>query len=228
MSRDRDPVMRRRRSNEDRNAHDAHDGHLDSHRLEGGLVPSARPARKTSLFGKPTFGGPTETKKPGPSLLQDASPVGRGAPGFLRLPVCLLAVNWPLVQIPADRHATTGTCVLGRSLFVRIAAESKRFFSHGGKFPNRHKNYIHRRSRKATLASAKSKSGRFTKMTTRGRGAPGAVQFCSTVIDITQIWSRNYRFIVFTPIVTIHIRRNYRSGLCVLQSGMILSCKHAP
>jgi hypothetical protein len=30
---------------------------------------SARPARKTSLFGKPTFGGPTETKKPGPSLL---------------------------------------------------------------------------------------------------------------------------------------------------------------
>lgn len=30
---------------------------------------SARPARKTSLFGKPAFGGPTETKKPGPSLL---------------------------------------------------------------------------------------------------------------------------------------------------------------
>jgi hypothetical protein len=30
---------------------------------------SARPARKTSLFGKSAFGGPTETKKPGPSLL---------------------------------------------------------------------------------------------------------------------------------------------------------------
>jgi hypothetical protein len=33
MPRDSDPVMRRRRSNEDSNAHDAH---LDSHRLEGG------------------------------------------------------------------------------------------------------------------------------------------------------------------------------------------------
>ena len=34
-----------------------------------GKSRSARPARKTSLFGKPAFGGPTETKKPGPSLL---------------------------------------------------------------------------------------------------------------------------------------------------------------
>lgn len=53
-------------------------------------VPTARPARKTSLFMTLTFGGPTETKKPGPSLLQVAIPLGRGSPVSLRLPV----FNW--------------------------------------------------------------------------------------------------------------------------------------
>ena len=53
-------------------------------------VPTARPARKTSLFMTLTFGGSAETKKPGPSLLQVAIPLGRGSPVSLRLPVC----NW--------------------------------------------------------------------------------------------------------------------------------------
>jgi len=34
-----------------------------------GNTRSARPARKTSLFDELVFGEPTETKKPGPSLL---------------------------------------------------------------------------------------------------------------------------------------------------------------
>ena len=96
-----------------------------------GNVPSARPARKTSLFGRRPLEGRQRPKKPGPSLLQVASPVGRGSPVRLRLPVLTGAVDWPLVQIPADRHATTGTCVLGKGLFVRIEARRKGFLRRG-------------------------------------------------------------------------------------------------
>ena len=52
-----------------------------------GKVPSARPARKTSLFGRRPLEGRQRPKKPGPSLLQVASPVWRGSPVRLRLPV---------------------------------------------------------------------------------------------------------------------------------------------
>ena len=51
-----------------------------------GNIPSARPARKTSLFGRRPLEGRQRPKKPGPSLLQAASPVWRGAPVRLRLP----------------------------------------------------------------------------------------------------------------------------------------------
>jgi hypothetical protein len=44
------------------------------------------------------------------------------------------AVDWPLVQIPADRHTTTGTCVLGNLLFGRIVPKRKRFFGRRAKF----------------------------------------------------------------------------------------------
>ena len=36
-----------------------------------------------------------------------------GSPPAAGLP---RAVDWPLVQIPADRHTATGTCVLGRTI----------------------------------------------------------------------------------------------------------------
>ena len=52
-----------------------------------GKIPSARPARKTSLFGRRPLEGRQRPKKPGPSLLQAASPVWRGTPVRLRLPV---------------------------------------------------------------------------------------------------------------------------------------------
>jgi hypothetical protein len=55
-----------------------------------GGFPSARPARKTSLFGKPTFGGSTETKKARSVVaLSRDPPQRRGSPVRLRLPVYL-------------------------------------------------------------------------------------------------------------------------------------------
>jgi hypothetical protein len=79
----------------------------------GDSLPHARQDRQASSVVRP-LEGQQRPKKPGPSLLQVASPVWRGAPVCLRLPVFLRVVNWPLVQIPTDRHTTTGTCVLGK------------------------------------------------------------------------------------------------------------------
>ena len=65
-----------------------------------------------------------------------SSRVPRSA-GFAGLPPAAglsRAADWPLVQIPTDRHTTTGTCVLGKVLFVRIVAERKRFFALGRRF----------------------------------------------------------------------------------------------
>src|SRR5277367_4581444 len=79
----------------------------------GREMPVRTPGKIDKPLWTPTFGGPTETKKARsvvassrvPRLAGFAgSPPAAGLPG---------AVNWPLVQIPADRHTTTGTCVLG-------------------------------------------------------------------------------------------------------------------
>ena len=96
-------------------------------------LPHARQDRQASSVSRP-LEGRQRPKKPGPSLLQVASPVWRGAPVRLRLPVFPRAVDWPLVQIPADRHTTTGTCVLGKRLFGRIVLNCKRFFPPAARF----------------------------------------------------------------------------------------------
>src|ERR1700691_1013583 len=88
----------------------------------GKSLPHARQDRQASSVRRP-LEGRQRPKKPGPSLLQVASPVWRGAPVCLRLPVFSKVVDWPLVQIPTDRHTTTGTCVLGDLLFGRITRE---------------------------------------------------------------------------------------------------------
>ena len=77
-------------------------------------LPHARQDRQASSVRRP-LEGRQRPKKPGPSLLQVASPVGRGTPVRLRLPIFTRAVDWPLVQIPTDRHTTTGTCELGKA-----------------------------------------------------------------------------------------------------------------
>src|ERR1700729_4117800 len=91
-----------------------------------------RPVRTPGKIDKPlwapTFGGPAETKKARsvvassrvPRLARFAgSPPAAGLPG---------AVNWPLVQIPADRHTTTGTCVLGKISIWANRAWAQGFF----------------------------------------------------------------------------------------------------
>jgi hypothetical protein len=131
---------------------------VHSHRLEG-RIPVRTPGKKDKPLWAPTFGGPTETKKARsvvassrvPRLAGFAgSPPAAGLPG---------AVDWPLVQIPADRHATTGTCVLGESLFVRIAPWRKRFSrSEATILRQRHK--IVRNQKLAGRRSASPRAGR--------------------------------------------------------------------
>ena len=100
---------------------------------KGDSLPHARQDRQASSVSRP-LEGRQRPKKPGPSLLQVASPVGRGAPVCLRLPVFSRAVNWPLVQIPADRHTTTGTCVLGNRGIGPNGAIYKHYFRAGQNF----------------------------------------------------------------------------------------------
>ena len=96
-------------------------------------LPHARQDRQASSVSRP-LEGRQRPKKPGPSLLQVASPVWRGAPVCLRLPVFRRAVDWPLVQIPADRHTTTGTCVLGKMVICANCRRTQAFFCRRGAF----------------------------------------------------------------------------------------------
>ncbi len=113
-------------------------------------LPHARQDRQASSVSRP-LEGRQRPKKPGPSLLQVASPVGRGTPVILRLPVLSKVVNWPLVQIPTDRHTTTGTCVLGKCLFGRIVRYCKRFLSVSRIFPHCRKTVRIVRARSGAL-----------------------------------------------------------------------------
>jgi hypothetical protein len=91
--------------------------------------PVRTPGKIDKPLWAPTFGGPAETKKARsvvassrvPRLAGFAgSPPAAGLPG---------AVNWPLVQIPADRHTTTGTCVLGKETIWANRALAQGVFS---------------------------------------------------------------------------------------------------
>src|SRR5258708_31941565 len=93
-----------------------------------GKSRSARPARKTSLFGKPTFGGPTETKKPGPSLLQVASPVWRGSPVRLRLSVCSRWLTGLLSGSPPTDTRPQARAKLGKEISTQITPSAQAFF----------------------------------------------------------------------------------------------------
>ena len=92
---------------------------------------SARPARKTSLFGKPALDAGRDEKARSVVAL---SRVPRWA-GFAGSPPAAgpcPAVNRPLVRIPANRHATTGTCEFGQTESKRFAARYKSFFLKNG------------------------------------------------------------------------------------------------
>src|SRR5271155_101290 len=66
-----------------------------------GKPPSARPATRLAPLHHPTFDKVGRTKKPGPSLLQAASPARRGSPVRLRLSVPLRRLTGLLSGSPS-------------------------------------------------------------------------------------------------------------------------------
>ena len=95
-----------------------------SHRLdEEKSRPHARQDRQASLGAD--FGGPAETKKARSVVASSRVPRLAGFAGSPPAAGLPRAVDWPLVQIPADRHTTTGTCVLGGPLCVRNRASAQ-------------------------------------------------------------------------------------------------------
>src|SRR5579872_1102763 len=92
-----------------------------SHRLDE-ESPVRTPGKIDKPLWAPAFGGPAETKKARSVVASSRVPRWAGFAGSPPAAGLLGAVDWPLVQIPADRHATTGTCVLGkRSIWANRA-----------------------------------------------------------------------------------------------------------
>src|SRR5271156_5627811 len=104
-----------------------------SHRLER-RYPFRTPGKKDKPLRLPAFGGLTETKKARSVVASSRVPRWAGCAGLPPAAGLSRAVDWPLVQIPADRHTTTGTCVLGESSFGRIVPKRKRFLRSRAKF----------------------------------------------------------------------------------------------
>jgi hypothetical protein len=97
-------------------------------RLDWENSQSARPARKTSLFGKPALEAGRDEKARSVVAL---SRVPRLA-GFAGSPPAadpFAAVNRPLVRIPANQHTTTGTCEIGHEQRYAIRHALQVFFS---------------------------------------------------------------------------------------------------
>ena len=79
-----------------------------------GRTRTARPARSSASSVSRPLEGRQRPKKPATSLLQVTFPAESEVRRFrLRLPI-FPAVLRPLVRNSADRHATTGTCEIGR------------------------------------------------------------------------------------------------------------------
>jgi len=96
-------------------------------RLDWENSHSARPARKTSLFGKPALEAGRDEKARSVVAL---SRVPRLA-GFAGSPPAadsFAAVNRPLVRIPANQHTTTGTCEIGQEERYAIRHALQEFF----------------------------------------------------------------------------------------------------
>src|SRR5271167_4030505 len=99
-----------------------------SHRLER-RYPFRTPGKKDKPLRLPAFGGLTETKKARSVVASSRVPRWAGCAGLPPAAGLPGAVDWPLVQIPADRHATTGTCVLGSAVICSNRAEAQALFS---------------------------------------------------------------------------------------------------
>ena len=119
-------------------------------RLDGS-DPVRTPGKEKQASSVPTFGGPARPKKPVRRCFKLRPPWSAGLAGFpsgCRLlsgsvfppgsppwgshpsgiePKTLAAVR-PLVRMPTNRHAATGTCELGRAHIRMMAPRYKRFF----------------------------------------------------------------------------------------------------
>ena len=91
--------------------------------------PVRTPGKKDKPLWAPTFGGPAETKKARSVVASSRVPRLAGFAGSPPAAGLPRTVNWPLVQIPADRHTTTGTCVLGKIIICANRALAQEFFS---------------------------------------------------------------------------------------------------
>ena len=93
--------------------------------------PVRTPGKIDKPLWAPTFGGPAETKKARSVVASSRVPRWAGFAGSPPAAGLPGAVDWPLVQIPADRHATTGTCVLGKSTICANRASAQGVFACG-------------------------------------------------------------------------------------------------
>ena len=101
-----------------------------SHRLDE-EIPVRTPGKIDKPLWAPTFGGPAETKKARSVVASSRVPRWAGFAGSPPAAGLPRAVNWPLVQIPADRHTTTGTCVLGKTTICANRASAQGVFCLG-------------------------------------------------------------------------------------------------
>src|SRR5579872_4819302 len=99
-----------------------------SHRLDE-ESPVRTPGKIDKPLWAPTFGGPAETKKARSVVASSRVPRLAGFAGSPPAAGLPRTVNWPLVQIPADRHTTTGTCDLGR-VIIWVNRALAQEFSH--------------------------------------------------------------------------------------------------
>ena len=90
--------------------------------------PVRTPGKIDKPLWAPTFGGPAETKKARSVVASSRVPRWAGFAGSPPAAGLPRTVNWPLVQIPADRHTTTGTCVLGKITIWVNRAGAQEFF----------------------------------------------------------------------------------------------------
>ena len=90
--------------------------------------PVRTPGKIDKPLWAPTFGGSAETKKARSVVASSRVPRLAGFAGSPPAAGLPRTVNWPLVQIPADRHTTTGTCVLGKIIIWVNRAGAQEFF----------------------------------------------------------------------------------------------------
>ena len=115
---------------------------IHSHRLEGDeSLPHARQDRQASSVSRP-LEGRQRPKKPGPSLLQVASPVWRGAPVCLRLPVFRGRLTGLLSRSPPTDTRPQARAYWAFRYLCESFLNARDFFAPRQFFSRRHKSVM--------------------------------------------------------------------------------------